>query len=746
MNPLLWADSFFGLLIQLLWQTSLLFLVAWGLNRWVFPKASAQVRYLVWMLVLLRFFLPVSGWINLPASSSAAGFFFLSEPALPLWLTEPIPRAQANAAAESAYQEAASQNSNSMTAAPVGSMAPAAENSFSDSDSPDITWRQGLFLAWCGLVLFFLGWLGAQISRQRQVIRTAEPAPPSIAEAGAGIQAALGIRKPVPVLISSQTGAPMAVGLFRPVILLPPLFQSGALSGPVVEQVLLHEYAHIRRRDLPVQAGVALLKVLFFFHPVVWLTSRHLEIERELATDDWVVSQGGSDPMNYARSLLDVAENLSAPLHGAALSMGLSESARRLKVRLLRIQTGRTVRPRTWQILPMAALLTCMVAFSPAPAEEAATPSAAEETAAPAEDAESSIRTDILAFIEAMKTADYEAAKPFFLFEAPIDQEVMKNLFTFAREKIQDAPEEDQVALQLVGLKPLSEDRVFVCLWGKAPMLDMNEPVPLFLMFEKDEGKWKTAFLNWTTILDARELGPTEMGRRSITANMIRMRYGTPGLEKALESQRVRTEWMKQLAKPPYSFEPFASIEEQLDQQLEQYQAMLESGDWRKKMEDEMSNMPEEMLPKPTDYPLMFYIESSPDDPNAIEIPYAEGVEEGTFRAKRFPVMTLSSVRSAAVEMNRNMNSPMVGLILTRGGKEIFSRVTEENIGKKVAIVFEGKVISAPMIRDRISGGRAQISGRFTREEAERIAEVLNERERKGRKLIEMIRQGGLLD
>jgi preprotein translocase subunit SecD len=236
------------------------------------------------------------------------------------------------------------------------------------------------------------------------------------------------------------------------------------------------------------------------------------------------------------------------------------------------------------------------------------------------------------------------------------------------------------------------------------------------------------------------------MGRRSITANMIRMRYGTPGLEKALESQRVRTEWMKQLAKPPYSFEPFASIEEQLDQQLEQYQAMLESGDWRKKMEDEMSNMPEEMLPKPTDYPLMFYIESSPDDPNAIEIPYAEGVEEGTFRAKRFPVMTLSSVRSAAVEMNRNMNSPMVGLILTRGGKEIFSRVTEENIGKKVAIVFEGKVISAPMIRDRISGGRAQISGRFTREEAERIAEVLNERERKGRKLIEMIRQGGLLD
>lgn len=64
------ADAFPGLLVGMLWQTTLLFLVAWAVNRWLFKKASAQVRYWIWVLVLLRFFIPVTGWISVPTSSS----------------------------------------------------------------------------------------------------------------------------------------------------------------------------------------------------------------------------------------------------------------------------------------------------------------------------------------------------------------------------------------------------------------------------------------------------------------------------------------------------------------------------------------------------------------------------------------------------------------------------------------------------------------------------------------------------
>ena len=60
----------------------------------------------------------------------------------------------------------------------------------------------------------------------------------------------------------------------------------------------------------------------------------------------------------------------------------------------------------------------------------------------------------------------------------------------------------------------------------------------------------------------------------------------------------------------------------------------------------------------------------------------------------------------------------------SRGGR-IFSRLTGENVKKRLAIVLDGKVYSAPVIQDKISGGRAQITGNFTTDEAHDLALVL---------------------
>ena len=55
----------------------------------------------------------------------------------------------------------------------------------------------------------------------------------------------------------------------------------------------------------------------------------------------------------------------------------------------------------------------------------------------------------------------------------------------------------------------------------------------------------------------------------------------------------------------------------------------------------------------------------------------------------------------------------------------IFERVTGENIGKRLAILLDGRVYSAPVIRDAIAGGKAMIEGRFTDQEAKDLAIVL---------------------
>lgn len=71
------------------------------------------------------------------------------------------------------------------------------------------------------------------------------------------------------------------------------------------------------------------------------------------------------------------------------------------------------------------------------------------------------------------------------------------------------------------------------------------------------------------------------------------------------------------------------------------------------------------------------------------------------------------------------MNQAYVSLTFNNHGGRVFERVTGENVGRQMAIVLDGKVYSAPVIRERIGGGRASISGNFTTAEAQDLAIVL---------------------
>jgi preprotein translocase subunit SecD len=83
-------------------------------------------------------------------------------------------------------------------------------------------------------------------------------------------------------------------------------------------------------------------------------------------------------------------------------------------------------------------------------------------------------------------------------------------------------------------------------------------------------------------------------------------------------------------------------------------------------------------------------------------------------------------VESAAVVMQQER--PAVELILTSEGTKKFEDLTAQNIGKRCGMILNGKLLSAPIIRDTIPGGRAIITGIFTKSEAETIANGLNKK------------------
>jgi preprotein translocase subunit SecD len=88
-------------------------------------------------------------------------------------------------------------------------------------------------------------------------------------------------------------------------------------------------------------------------------------------------------------------------------------------------------------------------------------------------------------------------------------------------------------------------------------------------------------------------------------------------------------------------------------------------------------------------------------------------------------VMTGEYITDARATIESNNNQFSVSMTFNARGAKVFERVTEENIKKRLAIVLDGKCYSAPVIQDKIPGGKAQITGSFTQDEARDLAIVL---------------------
>ncbi|MBI5644375.1 MAG: protein translocase subunit SecD [Deltaproteobacteria bacterium] len=100
-------------------------------------------------------------------------------------------------------------------------------------------------------------------------------------------------------------------------------------------------------------------------------------------------------------------------------------------------------------------------------------------------------------------------------------------------------------------------------------------------------------------------------------------------------------------------------------------------------------------------------------------------LQKVAYLVRKETLLTGDSLSDARVAIDSQYNEPYVALTFDANGARIFERVTSQNVGKRLAIVLDGNVHSAPQIREAIAGGKAQISGGFTYEEATDLAIVL---------------------
>jgi beta-lactamase regulating signal transducer with metallopeptidase domain len=172
------------------------------------------------------------------------------------------------------------------------------------------------------------------------------------------------------IFLCEEIDRPLAVGLWRPAILLPTAAKSWQRRR--LQMVLLHEEAHIERGDLWFQWLGRVTSAMYWFHPLVWWLSRQLVELREMATDERVVDRLGGDGRGYALELVQLAEEgakisrrvRSGQFLTTAAMAGENASALERRVRCLLADRSRSAKGRGMlQLVPMAVVsLTLLTA------------------------------------------------------------------------------------------------------------------------------------------------------------------------------------------------------------------------------------------------------------------------------------------------------------------------------------------------------------------------------------------------
>ena len=298
---------------QILWQSSLLIAFLLLLDRALQRRLRPGLRYVLWLVVLLKLVLPpslalpsgVAWWLRAPVATEPA------RPA-PAWIAT--------------YETAAPPLSEPVRAFESAPPAP----------------RLSLAGGWLGATVIIsaamfgaISWRWRRFSRHTSRHSGIEP-PEWLAALAADAAHAAGVRRRVEIRVVPSPMSPALFGLWHPVILLPQSLVSG-LSADRLRAVLIHEFVHLRRGDVWVNCAQTLLQVVYWWHPLLWVANYRIRRIREEAVDESVMIALRGAAEAYAPTLLDVARlSMHRPFASLGL-VGILEPRRALRQRLERL-------------------------------------------------------------------------------------------------------------------------------------------------------------------------------------------------------------------------------------------------------------------------------------------------------------------------------------------------------------------------------------------------------------------------
>ncbi len=305
------GKAFVEFAVPMLVQSSVLIVILLLVDLALRKKVKAVFRYCIWMLVLLKLILPTS--LSSPLS---LGYWFgdhLAYVAESRTAAAPEPEVEEPALADMLHIIEPVPIEEGRPTPAVLPMMPGVELAEAEPVSPPtvsvtpVTWQGIVFLVWLAVVIA-LGLLLLQRAMfVRGLVAQAKEANSLMNNALEYCCKCMGVKRKIGLKVSANAASPAVCGLFRPVILVPQNL-GPSLGAAHLRTVLLHELAHIKRGDLWANLAQAILQIIYFYNPFVWLANAMIRRVREQAIDETVLVAMGEKAQQYPQTLVNVAK------------------------------------------------------------------------------------------------------------------------------------------------------------------------------------------------------------------------------------------------------------------------------------------------------------------------------------------------------------------------------------------------------------------------------------------------------
>lgn len=219
-------------------------------------------------------------------------------------------------------------------------------------------WAVWLFLLWLGGATAVFAWSMAGIIGTRRIVKKANPAKDrTLNNLALSAAKKMKIKRKVRLLQNQKATVPLTCGWLHPIIVVPE--ESESWSKRRKEIVLLHELAHIKRKDYLINLITLSVSIIYWFNPLVWIALKQLSIERERASDDYVLALG-TKASEYALHLVEIARRLSSMKWFSPAGITMAKKSN-LEVRIMSILSNKKPRIR---IKPLTLVFIGFLAIS----------------------------------------------------------------------------------------------------------------------------------------------------------------------------------------------------------------------------------------------------------------------------------------------------------------------------------------------------------------------------------------------